>query len=126
MQICLLPDMAWSTLMQGVRLPKLLGHGQIHEGLHAFIATSAGRGTLTWDMLQDCPAWAHQAKHALAAIHQQGMLHGDLALRNFVISEDGHCLWLVDLVDSRPGSLEERALETRILDRLLTCCPEHH
>ena len=78
--------------MQVVNLPKLLGQGQIHAGLHAFVATSAGRGTLTLDMLQDCPAWAQQAKHALAAINQQGMLHSDLALRNFIVSEDGRTL----------------------------------
>ncbi len=86
-------------VLQGVHIPKLLGHGQIHEGLHAFIAMSAGGSPLSPDMLKSCPAMAEQAVCALKAMHQQNMLHGDIALQNFVMSDTAQSMWLVGLVE---------------------------
>ena len=76
-----------SRCQTGVHVPRLLGHGQIHEGLHAFTAMSAGSSPLSPDMLKSCPAVAEHAMCALKAMHQRNMLHGDIALQNFVASD---------------------------------------
>lgn len=88
----------------GVHVPRLLGHGQLHEGLHAFIAMSAGASPLNPDMLKSCPAIAEHAMCAFKTIHQQNMLHGDIALQNFVASDTAQSMWLVDFVEVSLGS----------------------
>ena len=54
-------------------MPRLLDHGQIHGGLHAFTAMSAGGSPLSPDMLRRCPALAEHAVCALKAMHQHNM-----------------------------------------------------
>ena len=43
------------TLLQGIKIPRLLRQGQIHDGMHVFIATSASGSALTANMLQGHP-----------------------------------------------------------------------
>ena len=95
------------TLLQGINIPKLLGQGQIHDGMHAFIATSAGGSALTVNMLQDHPEMKQNAMLSLDALHWHGTLHGDVALHNFMMSDDGQAVWLVDFSDSCQGSVSE-------------------
>ena len=108
-------------VLQGIHIPRLLGHGQIHEGLHAFTAMSAGGTPLSPDLLRSCPAIAEHAMCALKAMHQQNMLHGDIALQNFVTSGTAQSVWLVDLVNACPGTAAETAREQQVLRRLLKC-----
>ena len=108
-------------VLQGVHIPRLLGHGQIHEGLHAFIAMSAGGSPLSPDMLKSCPAVAEQAMCGLKAMHQQNTLHGDIALQKVVMSDTALSMWLVDLVEVWPGTAAELAREEQDLSCLLKC-----
>jgi tRNA A-37 threonylcarbamoyl transferase component Bud32 len=64
---------------------------------------------------------AEHAMCALKAIHQQNMLHGDIALQNFVTSDTAQLVWLVDLVNVWPGTAAETAREEQVLRRLLKC-----
>ncbi len=107
--------------MQGVHIPRLLGHGQIHAGLHAFTAMSAGGSPLSPDMLRRCPALAEHAVCALKAMHQHNMVHGDIALQNFVMSDTAQSVWLVDLVNAGLGTASETCKEKQVLRRLLQC-----
>jgi tRNA A-37 threonylcarbamoyl transferase component Bud32 len=66
--------------------------------LHAFIATSASDGVLTASLLQDRPEMKTQAVITWDAVHQHGMLHNDVVLRNFVMSGDGQAVWAVVLI----------------------------
>ena len=103
-----------------VFIPRLLGHGQIHdhEGPHAFTAMSAGGSPLSPVKLRFPPALAEHAVRALSAIYQQNMVHGDIALHNFVMPGTGQSVWLVDLVNACPGTPAETARRKRSLDLL--------
>ena len=72
-------------------------------------------------MLRHSPVLAEHAQCALKAMHQQQMLHGDIALQNFVVSEAAQSVWLVDLVSACPGTASQIAIEERDLLRLLEC-----
>lgn len=106
--------------LQGINIPKLLGQGQIHDGMHAFIATSAGGSALTANKLQDHPEMKQQAMLSLDALHWHGTLHGDVALHNFVMSDDGQAVWLVDSSDSCQGSVAELFREAKELRQMLS------
>ncbi len=108
-------------VLQGTHIPRLLGYGQIHGGLHAITVMSAGGSPLSPDMLRHSPVLAEHAQCALKAMHQQQMLHGDIALQNFVVSEAAQSVWLVDLVNACPGTAAQTAVEERDLLRLLEC-----
>ena len=62
--------------------------------------SAGGRGEYTPSMLQDHPEMKQQAMLALDALHQYDILHGDVAsnLHNFVMSDDGQAVWLVDCI----------------------------
>ena len=98
------------TLLQVINIPKLLGQDQIHEGMHAFIATSAGGSAMA----------ANMAMLTLESLHWHGTLHGDIALHNFVMSDDGQAVWLVDFSDSCQGSVAELFRETNELRQMLS------
>lgn len=108
-------------VLQGIHIPRLFGYGQIHGGTHAFTALSAGGSPLSPDMLRRSPALAEHAQCALNVLHQQKVLHGDIALQNIVISDTEKSVWLVDLVNACPGTAAEMAREEQDLRCLLNC-----
>lgn len=106
-------------LLQDVHIPKLLGRGQIHEGLHAFIVMSAGHGSLTPEVLRHTPALQQQALDSLSAVHMHGIIHGDVSLCNCVLSDSGNAVWLVDFADSFAGTKHDKAREQDEFELLL-------
>ena len=84
-----------SVLLQGVHKPRLLAEGTYHRGLAAFIATEAGGGPLSIEVLRSRPQLAEQVVQSLAAVHQHGVLHGDVQLHNFVVAPDNMAVWLL-------------------------------
>ncbi len=48
--------------------------------------------------MQDRPEMKTQAVITWDAVHQHGMLHNDVVLRNFVKSGDGQAVWAVVLI----------------------------
>ena len=72
-------------------------------------------------MLRACPALAEHAVCALKVLHQHKMLHGDIALQNFVVSERAQSVWAVDLVNAGCGTAAEISREEQALRRLLNC-----
>ena len=109
------------SVLQGIYIPRLFGYGLIHGGMHAFTALSAGGSPLSPDMLRRSPALAEHAQCALQGLHQQKMLHGDIALQNIVLSDTEGSVWLVDLVNACPGTAAEMAREEQDLRCLLNC-----
>ncbi|PNH00045.1 hypothetical protein TSOC_014152 [Tetrabaena socialis] len=73
--------------LQGVYVPHLLGYG-FCDGWQYFLATSLEGPTLTseegWALGEEATCAAAFA--ALDAVHRCGVLHGDIALRNFVLA----------------------------------------
>ena len=59
---------------------------------------------------------------ALDALYQYDILLGDAAsnLHNFVMSDDGQAMWLVDCFDNCQGSVAELARETHKLRQMLS------
>ncbi|KAK6499484.1 hypothetical protein TWF506_004114 [Arthrobotrys conoides] len=100
--------------LQGEYIPRLYAAG-----------TTWGR-FLKFLILEDCgqeasdkdidPTFWPQARRAIKALHKLGMIHGDVKLDNFAIS-DG-IVKVIDLGLSRQGSLAEQAEELNELDRL--------
>ncbi|KAG2493224.1 hypothetical protein HYH03_008640 [Edaphochlamys debaryana] len=81
--------------LQGTAIPRLLGHGFTDGGAQYYMATSLEGASL------DSPRWAAaggwplprpqvaaQALAALRAVQGAGVLHGDVAPRNFVFSAE--------------------------------------
>ncbi|KAG2449379.1 hypothetical protein HYH02_005530 [Chlamydomonas schloesseri] len=73
--------------LQGVNVPRLLGYGFCDEWQY-FLATSLEGPTLAseegWALGDEATCAAAFA--ALDAVHRCGVLHGDIALRNFVLA----------------------------------------
>ncbi len=110
-----------SVLLQGVHIPRLLTEGTYHRGLAAFIAIEAGSGPLSTEMLRARPEIAEKVVRSLAAVHQLGVLHGDVQLHNFVVAPDSTTVWLLDFEHSscrgEPYKLEwEREYLLDLLD----------
>lgn len=69
--------------------------------------------------LQACPQLAAAMSHSLAAVHKVGVVHGDIALHNFVMAPTGTHVWLLDVEHSHLGNNEEQKLEMEQLEDLL-------
>ena len=110
-----------ALLIQGKLIPKMLKQGQYHCGLQVFVAVSRGGDALTAAKVRASPHLAQQALAALAAVHQLGVLHGDVKFDNFVASPDCKAVWLVDFELSCCGDAEELALEQQECVHLLNC-----
>jgi len=67
--------------LQGIVIPKLLWYGEIVEGMADALATEYIGPTLSPDNLT--PVLARAAVRALDTLHENGVLHGDVALKNF-------------------------------------------
>ena len=106
--------------VQGIYIPNFLAHGAFHRGLVAFIATSAGGDSMSHTTLQARPELADAMVQSLTAVHRVGVVHGDVALHNFVISPNGTYMWLLDFEHSHLGSCEEQRLEMEHLEELLS------
>ncbi len=63
--------------------------------------------------VKSSPHLVQQMLHAVDAVHGRGILHGDLALPNFVRTPDQKGLWLLDFADSTFGDLKELAAERK-------------
>ena len=73
--------------MQGKLVPRLLWYGQIIENIADALATEYSGESLDMDgVLTEERALA--ALQALNELHSLGVLHGDVALRNFVVLND--------------------------------------
>ncbi|KAF3905489.1 hypothetical protein ABW20_dc0108501 [Dactylellina cionopaga] len=59
-----------------------------------------------------------QVPRLFEAIHSQGVIHGDIALRNFTVSE-GNKYWLIDFNSSRRGTEKDLEREERCLREIL-------
>ena len=114
-----------SVLLQGVHIPKFLAEGTYHRGLAAFIATEAGGGPLSNEVLRSRPQIAEQVVQSLAAVHQHGVLHGDVQLHNFVVAPDNTAVWL-DFEHSCLGDTHQLKWERESLLDLLDLEPESH
>ena len=55
----------------------------------------------------------------LAAMHTLGLVHGDVALHNFVLAPDQNAVWLLDFEASRCGNTHEQQVEMNQLEELL-------
>ncbi len=115
-----------SVLLQGVHIPRLLAKGTYHRGLAAFIATEAGGGPLSIEVLRSRPQLAEQVLQSLAAIHQHGVLHGDVQLHNFVVAPDNMAVWLLDFEHSCLGDPHQLKWERESLLDLLDLEPESY
>ncbi len=72
-------------------------------------------------MLRSRPEIAEKVVQSLAAVHQLGVLHGDVQLHKFVVAPDDTTVWLLDLKNSscrgEPYELEwEREYLLDLLD----------
>lgn len=56
---------------------------------------------------------------SLAAVHGQGVVHGDVALHNFVLAPDGATVWLLDLESSYLGDASEQQMEMKRLKHII-------
>ena len=75
------------TSVQGVLVPRLLWYGEIVEGLaDALVTEYSGESLDDNSVLTEERALA--AIRTLNGLHSQGVLHGDVALRNFVVLND--------------------------------------
>lgn len=113
-----------SVVLQGIHIPRLLAEGTYHRGLAAFIATEAGGGPLSIEILRSRPLLVDQALQTLAAVHQHGVLHGDVQLKNFVLAPDNTKVWLLDFEQSCLGDPNELKWERESLLDLLDLEPE--
>ena len=114
-----------SVLLQGVHIPRLLAEGTYHRDLAAFIATEAGGDSLSIEMLISHPQLAEKVVQSLAAVHQLGVLHGDVQLHNFVVAPDDTTVWLLDFEHSSCwGEPYELKWEREYLLDLLDLEPE--
>ncbi len=113
-----------SVLLQGVHIPRLLAKGTYHRGLAAFITTEAGGGPLSIETLRSRPQLAEKVLQSLAAVHQRGVLHGDVQLHNFVLAPDNTTVWLLDFEHSCWGEPYELKWERESLLDLLDLQPE--
>ncbi len=104
--------------------PRLLAEGTYHRGLAAFIATEAGSDSLSIEMLRSRPEIAEKVVQSLAAVHQRGVLHGDVQLHNFVVAPDNTTVWLLDFEHSCRGEPYELEWERESLLDLLDLQPE--
>ena len=95
-----------SVLLQSVDIPRLLAESICHRGLAAFIATEAGGDPLSIEMLRSHPQLAEKVLQSLAAVHQHGVLHGDVQLHNIVLAPDNTTVWLLDFEHSCWGDLD--------------------
>jgi len=70
--------------LQGKTIPVLLWHGTLVEGMADALATEYC-GTELPNPLSEEQKWS--AMHALESLHEHGVLHGDVASRNFVCKD---------------------------------------
>ncbi|PNH06700.1 putative serine/threonine-protein kinase [Tetrabaena socialis] len=83
--------------LQGVCVPRLLAYGHLDGGQY-FLATSLEGASLDSKQGRAMPyeAVVRSTMHALDQIHEHGVLHGDLALRNVVLAAAGDKALLLD------------------------------
>ena len=77
----------------------------------AFIATSAGGPVPSREQLKSDPHLGLSMLQCLAAMHTLGLVHGDVALHNFVLAPDQTAVWLLDFEASRCGNTHEQQME---------------
>ena len=71
---------------------------------------SAGGDPLTCEKLRERPQLAGVMKQSLKAVHKAGVVHGDVALHNFVLAANDR-VWLLDFESSRVGDPSEQDSE---------------
>ncbi|EPS40729.1 hypothetical protein H072_5413 [Dactylellina haptotyla CBS 200.50] len=102
------------SLLQGTHIPKLWAIGTLW-GLFKIIAMEpCGVPVPTPPSLE----FYEQAPKLISAVHSQGVVHGDFALRNFTVSE-GNKYWLIDFNSSRRGNLKDFQREQCAADEQL-------
>jgi hypothetical protein len=110
---------AYSRLecLQGQVIPQLLALGLLEGGGACFMATTIAPGS-PMDKQRVTPALASAAMAALQQLHDQGFIHGDVALQNLLAytSADGAAyVMLVDLAKARSAQPAECAAEMQRL-----------
>ncbi|KAK6544436.1 hypothetical protein TWF694_001131 [Orbilia ellipsospora] len=100
--------------LQGVSVPKVWAIGTLWGLLKVIAMEPCGK-----QVPQPPPAeYYEQAPVLLRAVHSHGIVHGDIALRNFTVSE-GKRFWLIDFNSSRQGTAKDfRREETNFLEQL--------
>lgn len=119
------PSVSMSPELQGIHIPTFVAQGAFHRGMVAFTATSAGGDPLSSTMLRASPQLATGMRTSLAAVHSLGIVHGDLALRNFVLAPGHTNVWLLDFEFSHLGGAEEQHSEMQYLVDLLSLASAH-
>ena len=77
--------------LQGAEIPRLLFEGPMLQWYFHGLATSyAGRCVQEVDPKELTSDFASEALAALDKVHALGVVHGDVALRNLLVGEDGH------------------------------------
>ena len=77
--------------LQGAEIPRLLFEGPMVQWYFHGLATSyAGRCVQLVDPKELRSDFASEALAALDKVHALGVVHGDVALRNLLVGEDGH------------------------------------
>lgn len=73
----------------GDAIPNMIYSGRLENGNRPILAVSYEGTSLedNYDMVS--PITYQKAKHALEKIHEKGVAHGDIALRNIVINDNG-------------------------------------
>lgn len=95
-----------------------LAQGTFHRGLVAFIATSTGGDPVSPRLLREHPQLMTAMTESLAAVHSLGIVHGDVALHNFVLAPGHTNVWLLDFESSHLDDAEEQNLEINYLTDL--------
>ncbi|KAF3929350.1 hypothetical protein AA313_de0210400 [Arthrobotrys entomopaga] len=92
--------------LQGVSVPKIWAIGTLWGLLKVIAMEPCGT-----QVPQPPPAeYYEQAPGLLKAVHSHGVVHGDIALRNFTVSE-GNRFWLIDFNSSRQGTAKDTRRE---------------
>jgi hypothetical protein len=81
-------------------IPEFVGSGKLPGGDRSAIVTKfAGGGIDMWKPKDKAEALDVQrkAQDALTSLHDHGFMHGDVALRNFVMDEDNRKVRVIDL-----------------------------
>lgn len=81
---------------QGSLIPRLLWYGEIIEAQADAVVTEYCGRALDSDIKDITLTEAKMAQKALFKLHECGVLHGDIREQNYVVSEDGSCVRIID------------------------------